>query len=372
MAKRKRSPGEGSVRKLKSGNWHGELMDGVDECGKKVVVSFCASTRGEVLDLIRDYKNNRDAHVRLDKKITLSECAARWYKDYESQVQASTYCGYFYTMNIITEHLGSKPIAELLPIDINKFQDALKDEGYCLSSIHKCRTMLVQIFDFAEENGVVLRNSARKSKRLRDVDGSLSEPRRKKDAFNKSELALLEEKLNDDLIGHSIILMLNTGLRVQELIALSPADIAEDGSWVSVGKAVKMVNGVPMLGTTKSKAGIRVVPVPENARNSAVFLRTHGGKKLIWSLPGKNPVYSVGSFRRRYYFAIKQVPGVRALSPHCCRHTYISRLQDAGVPIEIIARLVGHRNVDVTVGYAHPDLDLLQFEVDKLMKKGDL
>ena len=53
MCKSKRSSGEGSVRKLKSGNWHGEVMDGYDDNGKKVIISFSAETRAEVLDLIR-------------------------------------------------------------------------------------------------------------------------------------------------------------------------------------------------------------------------------------------------------------------------------------------------------------------------------
>ena len=50
---KKRSKGEGCIRKLKSGNWHGEIMDGYTDDGKKNIVSFSAPTRAEVLDLIR-------------------------------------------------------------------------------------------------------------------------------------------------------------------------------------------------------------------------------------------------------------------------------------------------------------------------------
>ena len=80
MGKNKRSSGEGSVRKLKSGNWHGEIMDGYDENGKKIIVSFSAPTRGEVLDKIRDYKNNKDANVHVDKKLLFGQWADLWYK----------------------------------------------------------------------------------------------------------------------------------------------------------------------------------------------------------------------------------------------------------------------------------------------------
>ena len=107
---RKRSHGEGSVRKLKSGNWHGEVMDGYSADGKKRIISFSAATKAEVLDKIRDYQNKKDAHIHVDKKLTLSNWADLWYCDYKSQVQASTYSGYQYTLKIIKEQMGTQTL----------------------------------------------------------------------------------------------------------------------------------------------------------------------------------------------------------------------------------------------------------------------
>lgn len=368
---KKRSNGEGSIWKCKNGSWRGQLMDGYDDSGKKVIVSFSAETRAEVLDLIRDYRNNKDANVRLDKKLLLKDWAETWYKDYESQVQPSTYSCYRYTLNLIEEGLGQKTVADILPLDINRFQDGLKKDGYSMSQIRKCRTMLIQIFDAADENGMILRNPARKTKILKDKDGTLSAPRRFKDAFTDAEITRLDKELPHDLMGHSIRLMLNTGLRVQELIALAPSDIAEDGSTVCVIHAVKTVRGKPMLGSPKSKTSKRTIPVPAHARQSARYLREHGGRELIWSLPGRNPVYSVGSFRRRYYYAIGQVEGVRKLSPHCCRHTYVTRLQAMGVPIELIAQLAGHSEIQTTTTYAHTSMETLSSAVAALDKDAE-
>ena len=364
----RRTNGEGTVWKLKNGTWRGQLMDGYNDDGKKRIASFSGRTKGEVLDKIRDYRNQADMHVHMEKSLTLAEWSETWYADYQSQVAASTYSGYRYTLNLIKVRLGNKAVCDILPMDINRFQDKLAKDGYSLSQIRKCRTMLIQIFDAADENGLVLRNPARKAKLLKDKDGTLSTPRRVKGAFTDDEIDLLNSGLPDDLLGHSIRLMLDTGLRVQELIALTPSDIAEDGSTISVNHAVKTVDGKPTLGPPKSKTSKRVIPVPGHARHSAVYLREHGGKHLIWSLPGKNPVYSVGSFRRRYYYAIGQVEGVRKLSPHCCRHTYVTRLQAKGVPIELIAQLAGHSSVDVTIGYTHTSMETLSGAVAVLDK----
>jgi len=368
--KAKRSHGEGNVRRLKSGKWHAELMDGYKSDGKKNIIHFTADTKAEVLDKIREFKNQAQDNVHVDRKILLSAWADTWYADYETQVQPSTYSGYQFTLNIIKQHMGAKRLCDVLPIDVNAFQDKLIGQGYSLSQIRKCRTMLIQIFDAADENGMIARNPARKAKVLRDKDGTLSTPRQEKDAFTEDEIRLLETELNNDLLGNSILLLLNSGLRVQELLALSKDDIAADGSAICVKKAVKTVAGKSMLGCTKTKKSMRTIPLPTHARSYALYLRQHGGTPLIWSQPGLKPVYCVGSFRRRYYFALHQIPGVRALPPHCCRHTYVTRLQAKGVSIDLIAALAGHSDISTTIGYTHTSLDTLENAVTVLDKPG--
>ena len=112
----------------------------------------------------------------------------------------------------------------------------------------------------AEADDLVVKNYARRAfrttKRL-----SKSQRAHQKDAFTVEEVATLLEKLPEDLLGNSIRLMLVTGLRLQELLALTPKDIAADGSVVYVSKAVKMVEGIPKLGSPKSFTSRRVVPV---------------------------------------------------------------------------------------------------------------
>ena len=167
-------------------------------------------------------------------------------------------------------------------------------------------------------------------------------------------------------MGHSLRLMLGSGVRTQELLALQSADIAEDGSSLSITKAIKMSDGVPYLGPPKSDRGRRVVPIPEQYRGDAVYLRTHGGSPYLWKSQRESGLFDVGAFRNRYYRYIKKIPGVRPLSPHSFRHTYISSLERRGVPMEQIARLAGHTRITTTDGYLHTDMDTLSSAVDVL------
>lgn len=51
--------------------------------------------------------------------------------------------------------------------------------------------------------------------------------------------------------------------------------------------------------------------------------------------------------------AVEGIEGVRPLTPHSCRHTYITYLQTLGVDVETIRSIVGHADIDMTAHYIH-------------------
>jgi len=69
-------------------------------------------------------------------------------------------------------------------------------------------------------------------------------------------------QLPENRIGWSIRLLLGTGMRTQELLALEPKHIAEDGSVIQIRQAINMVKGTPVVGTPKSRDSYRDVPIP--------------------------------------------------------------------------------------------------------------
>lgn len=133
----KRSNGEGCIRKTKSGSWRGEIMDGYTPEGKRRIVRFTAKTRAGVLDKLRAYRAEMESGARIDKKMCFSDWADTWYGDYKSEVQPSTYSGYQYTLKALKRGFGEQPLAEILPIHINRFLDKLSADGYSLSMIRK-------------------------------------------------------------------------------------------------------------------------------------------------------------------------------------------------------------------------------------------
>lgn len=223
----------------------------------------------------------------------------------------------------------------------------LQREGRSSSSLAQCRGMLFQIFNKAVANDLLLKNPVAYAEKMRKA------PPKQKEAYTMDEVRLMMENLPENKIGWSIRLMLATGMRTQELLGLEPRHVAPDGSSVNIAQAVVMEKGTAVIGTPKSFDSYRTIPVPEGVRYCARRLRDTTDK-FVWESPKKpgcpcNPSH----FRTQYYKALEEIEDVRKLSPHSCRHTYVSQLQALGVDIETIQSIVGHADIDMTRHYLH-------------------
>lgn len=267
-----------------------------------------------------------------------------------SRVKANTPTtqeNYKYTLRILQEYFGSSYIMDIRTMDIEVFLNKLLADGVSDSSRTKCRAMLTQIFKKAAANDLVRKNPVFDAEKNRS-----KKPPQRKDAFTADEVKALMRDLPDNKMGWSIRLLLGTGMRSQELLALEPHHIEEDGSVIHIEQAINLVKGRVYMGLPKSRDSYRDVPVPECVRPYAIALR-ETAHQYVWQSPKKpcpcNPTY----FRDGYKKAIETVDGVRYLTPHSCRHTFVSQMQALGVDIATIQTIVGHADIDMTNHYLH-------------------
>lgn len=363
---KRKANGAGNIYRLKNGKWHAKLMVGYRPDGKKNIICFTADTKGEVQQMVRNYQQEQVEHIDTKESVSFAEWANAWYQDYQTEVQPSTYSNYKFTLSTLIEHFGSQKLCDIKQIDINRFLDELTDRGLSRSKVSKCKAMLIQIFNAAIANDLVDKNPAAVAKAKRKLAQADDEDVSAKDAYTEEEVQQMIDHLPDNLLGNSILLMIGSGMRTQELLALSKEDIAADGSTVRISKAIEMVDGHPELGPPKSKRSRRTIPIPSDYRFFAKRVRDLGGNQYIWESSRESRLYSVGTFRRQYYAVLKKILGIRRLSPHCCRHTYVTRLQEKGVAIDLVARLAGHTRVSTTDNYIHTSIDTLASAVSVL------
>ena len=165
-------------------------------------------------------------------------------------------------------------------------------------------------------------------------------------ALSRSDLNRLvrKAKQSSNALHLAVILTLvNTGLRVGELIALDRADVdlnARSGQ-ISVrqGKGSKY-REVPLNAEARSAivAYLEVRPLPDRATDK-LFLGQRG-----------EPLTASGVWRLLDKYA--RQAQLTAVSPHVLRHTFASLLlRERKVDLVTVADLLGHENVSTTMRY---------------------
>ena len=97
---------------------------------------------------------------------------------------------------------------------------------------------------------------------------------------------------------------------------------------------------------------IRDIPVPLNVRPCAIKLRDTTDQ-FIWESPKTGLPCNPTHFRDVFRKSLEEAGDVRLLTPHSCRHTYVSQMQALGVDIQTIQSIVGHADTEMTEHYLH-------------------
>ena len=339
----------GAIRQRANGTWECMIMISCDADGKRKYKSFYGKSTEEV-EAKRDAYYEEQTHPSLCmQKYTTEQWLWKWYEHHRPELKPATQESYRYTVRLICNSpLGRKDIRTILAYDVECCLRKLKQDGYSSSMIAKVRGLLHQAFRSAEANNLIPKNPVALIEKMR------RDPPKKKEAFTAEEVRLLIGKLPQTPIGWAIRILLGTGMRKQELLGLEPRHLAGDGSTITVEQAVTRIKGTAVISSPKFYDSYRTIPVPQILRTYVLLLRNSGGTTFLFESPKNpgcpiNPSYFDDMFRK----ARQAVDGVRTLTPHCCRHTYVSQMQALGVALETIQSMVGHANVNMTTHYLH-------------------
>ena len=128
-----------------------------------------------------------------------------------------------------------------------------------------------------------------------------------------------------------------------------------------------MQRGTAVVGTPKSIDSYRTIPIPENIRYCAIALRCTENKYIFEGRKEGQPC-NPSYYRDKFKEALEGIPEVRVLTPHCCRHTYVSQLQALGVDLATIQSIVGHADVNMTEHYLHVQDEIRKSAIDKFSR----
>jgi len=355
----KRGNNEGSIYKRKDGRWEAKLTIGYDTEEKPIRKSSYHKTRKAAQEALREAQARLANNLaQLDNSTTLREWSELWLENKKSVLKSSTYENYTHMLKHILPPLGHLKLRDLKNVQMQAFLNELgKTKGR--STLDKVRGVLYGMLDEAERNELVMRNAARGLKIPLNA-----EPDKKREAFTPEEISLIENSVGTVGFTDVIAILLNTGLREGELLAMRRQNVSVENACIYVTHSATRVNGKPTLGTPKTPESIRTIPVSDKILG-LIAARLPKDDGFVFQCKNGD-IWSPRSLLRAYKKALEQI-GVRYLSPHCCRHTYATRLHTAGADTKMIQTLMGHTDYALTANiYTHVQESMLRKAVDLL------
>lgn len=379
-----------------------------DQFGKRHVIY------GKTLEELREKEKEVDRDIsdgiKAEKRnTTINELFDLWCH-IKRGLKDNTFQNYKYMYNtFVRPKFGKLKISQVKKSDVKQFYNYLADErGLQASTIDSIHTVLHQVFDLAVDDGYIRSNpSERVLKELKQAHCFQTEKRK---ALTVAEQELLLDYLrNTPRYRHwypIFAVMLGTGLRVGEATGLRWCDIDLDEGLIDVNHTlVYYCHGSQKgcsfnVNTPKTKAGERVVPMlgfvkeafleeRENQKETGIsckasvdgytdfiFVNRYGDTQHLGTL--NKAIRRIIRDCNDAQFEKSENPEVLLphFSCHTLRHTFTTRMCEAGVNIKVIQDALGHADVSTTLGiYADVTKDLRKDEfagLDAYFQKGKL
>ena len=375
----RRGKNEGSVYKRNDGKWVGQVTVGYHpDTGKPVRKYFYANTREEaarkVAMTLATEMNKDSAAIRDD--LLLKDFLHKWLTTFKVHEVCSRTMELYYSAERlhIAPALGNLPINQVTPVKIQGLLYQLQAEkGLSQRTISLVRGVLIQMYDYAMEMRLAEFNPARNTKLPRQL--------RKPDNEGKvipiaQREALLKAAESDEIMCPILTMLMLTGMRIGELLALQWKHIDFAAKTVSIQQSLtreivfdedgKTQQSSDALGTTKTRTSRRVIQVPDLVLERLRRWMKHvaglkGGLKVlipdgfVFVSTRTMEMRTYSGFRATYrHFLDRNGFGDEGLNLHRFRHTYASMLLEQGINPKIVQKLLGHRDVSTTLGvYTH-------------------
>ncbi len=158
------------------------------------------------------------------------------------------------------------------------------------------------------------------------------------------------------------LIMIDTGIRVGELVQLKQTDLFFNG---------EVVKNLVIRSEIAKRKRERIIPLSERLRTAIGIMETN-----FWSQINRfEQYYAFYAFHPDMKLHVRQVQRIiklgseeclhRIVTPHMLRHTFATRLMRT-CSTRIVQELLGHKNLSSTQIYTHPNHDDLTKAIQSL------
>ncbi len=317
--------------------------------------AFYGRTRQEVADKLTIALTARRKGVLVTSgRTSFADWLEQWLSDYvENYVAQTTFERYRgIVRTYIVPELGRKTLEQLSAPHIQRYYSHLNERGMAAATISLHHSVLYHSLEDARRTGLVGRNVGEDVKKP---------PERERDATHRAFTPEQRVKLELAIRGHEHeflwLVLLLTGMRIGEAVALTWDDLDLPQARLIVRKSYRRALSGPIISEPKTKRGRRTIPLGDTAIGALQAQRTRTRELKIRAAHWDNLdlVFpnSAGQYLRadKVLVAFKRVlksAGLPERRLHDLRHTYATDLYAADVHPRSVQELLGHSRLDMT------------------------
>jgi integrase len=345
---RRRGRNEGSIYKDEAkGRWYGAVSLGYGPDGKtwrRHKVS--GRTRAEVAGKLKALQAERDSGVQPEHAYTVQRAVDDWLAEGLDGRSARTVRLNHDVLRLVTAVIGGIELRMLTAHDVRRalVQVAAGNSSRTVTLAHNALTRALR---HAEASRHVAHNVATL------VDTPKGQPGRPSKALTAEQAAAVLKAADGSRLSAYVVLCLMTGIRTEEARALRWDHVNMDAASIAVWRSVRLG------GDTKTSKSRRTLGLPQAVVDA---LREHrlwqdeekAAAGELWRDHDLVFTTTVGTGLdaanvRRSFRGICKAAGIgEDWTPRELRHSFVSLLSASGVPVEEIARLVGHSSSRTT------------------------
>lgn len=329
--------GYGSIKKL-SGSRRRPFVFVISVGGKQKPIEYFASqTEAEIF--AADY-NKLHFHRSLPgHQITLAELYCRWLPAHTTNTNPSQSTLHSYANSF--KHLAPlqyEPFQKLKYADYQKILDSMRKSGLSYSSLKKVRSLISLLEKYATKIELINKCYA---PLLSIGKNKAVHPHR---PFSRQMINRLWARCDAPGVD-TVLLLLYTGMRVGEMLALQKTDVNLRQGYIRITKS-------------KTISGIRTIPIHHRIFPFIASRMKSPGSNLIATSTGKS--YDYGRYCQLWRGVMRLI-NAKGHTTHDCRHTVATLLDNAAANETAKRRILGHAGGDVTERvYTHKGLRQLR------------
>lgn len=339
--------------------------------GRPNIKAFYGKTESEVKKKLREFRRNQDKYQPNNIcRVTLAEYFNNWlYNIKRNNLKDTSFDRLERTIeNQIIPEIGNNPISQISHNDIQALLNNLIDNGVSYSVIKKTYYALNAVFRFAVLHEDIDKNPMQ----IIDLPSKdKAAPQKSPRFFTEDELSLILGELNRKYKnGRNIyfypdayVLILNTGLRMGELLALKWSDVDLDKREIHVHSDLsevalrdkqhkKIGYTLKISNMPKTDSGNRIIDINDRALAALRNLKIVSDKFKDCEFVvcnKKGSVLAPQQLERTFRRVLHNI-NIEETGVHSLRHTFASLLlQNPNTNIREVSEILGHANPTITM-----------------------